>query len=230
MPLASASEVANGRPCGLLMACWPRDSGPSPVTPVRANGKDTTALVDSGIMVTLVRPDVAQSSNLAETVAIMCIHGETKDYPTTLFHLQTTKGQHIGPVGVVPNLPMPVLIRRDFPMFRQLWTSMSGDVGNRGNQKGGGRRRGGRDTRRRDARMCGFQEVDPQASTDPLSEGDSVEARLEGEVASLDDMFPIDHEVAPDPAGRFGTTQLEDPYLASALQQVTMVDGKPVEG
>ena len=85
MPSASTSEVANGRPCGLQMACWTMESGPSPVTPVRANGKDTTALVDSGSMV--IRLDIAQSPNLAETVAITCIHGETKDYPTTLLHL-----------------------------------------------------------------------------------------------------------------------------------------------
>ena len=53
------------------------------------------------------------------------------------------------------------------------------------------------------------------------------------EVASLEDIFPMDHDVAPEPAslvGWFGTAQLEDPNLASALQQVSVVDGKPVEG
>jgi hypothetical protein len=74
--------------------------------------------------------------------------------------------------------------------------------------------------------MCGFQEVDSYASTKPLSDGDSVEARLEGEVASLEEMFPMDHEVAPEPSlvSWFDTAQLEDPNLASALQQVTTVD------
>ncbi|XP_064195362.1 uncharacterized protein LOC135256967 [Anguilla rostrata] len=231
MPSASASEVATGRPCGLLMTCWAEESSPTPVTPVRANGKDTTALLDSGSMVTLICPDYAQSLNPTDTVAITCIHGETKNYPTTLLHLQTTKGQHTGPAGVVPNLP--VLIGRDSPMFRPLWASMSGDVGRRGNQKGGGSRRGGRDTRRGDSQMCGFQEVDPQASTEPLSEDDADDARLEEGEASLDSIFPMDHEVEPEPAslmGRFGTAQLEDSNLASALQQVTVVDGKPIEG
>lgn len=167
MPSASASEVATGNPWGLLMECWAEESGPSPVTPVRANGKDTTALLDSGSMVTLIRPDFDQSPNLTDTVVITCIHSETKDYPTTLLHLQTTKGQHTGPVGVIMNLPMPVFIGRYFPMFRQLSTNMFGDVGNRGNQKGGGSWRGGRDTRRRDARMCGFQKVDPRHQQNP---------------------------------------------------------------
>jgi hypothetical protein len=134
------------------MACWAEESGPSPVTPVRANRKYTMALVDSRCMGTLICPDFAQSPNLTDTVAITCIHDETKDYPTTLLHLQTTKGQHTGPVGVVPKLLVPVLIGRDFPMFHQLWTSMSGDVGNQGNQKRGVSQRGGRNVGRRDAR------------------------------------------------------------------------------
>lgn len=134
-------------------------------------------------MVTLIRPDFVQSLNLTDTVDITCIHSETKDYPTTLLHLQTTKRQHTGPVGVVPYLPVLVLLGRDFTMFCQLWTSMSGDMGN---QKGGGSRRSGRDARRRNAWMCGFQEVD--TSTQTLSEVDSGEARLEEGEASLDDM------------------------------------------
>ena len=81
--------------------------------------------------------------------------------------------------------------------------------------------------------MCGLHEVDPQGSTEPLSESDSGDARQEEEEASMGDLFPIDHEAAPEPAslsGRFGTAQLEDPNLANALQQVTVVDGKAIEG
>lgn len=129
IPSASASEVATGHPCGLLMACWAEESGPSPVTPVRANGKYTTALVDSGSMVTLIRPDFAQSPNLTDTVAITCIHDETKDYPThtppPTDHKGTThmaSGSRSEPACAGP-------YRRDFLMFRQLWTSMSGDGG-----------------------------------------------------------------------------------------------------
>ncbi|CAL8341709.1 unnamed protein product [Gadus morhua 'NCC'] len=49
----------------------------------------------------------------------------------------------------------------------------------------------------------------------------------------MDNLFPMDHEATPEPAslsGRFGTAQLEDPNLTSALQQVTVVDGKAIEG
>lgn len=196
MRTASASEVTGGRPCNILMTCWAEESGPSPVTPVRANGKDTTALLDSGSMVTLIRPDFAQSAPLTTTVAITCIHGETKDYPTTLLHLQTTKGQNTGPVGAVPNLPVPVLIGRDCPMFRQLWASKSGETAKRGYPNRGSRR-GDTDPRKSKAQMCGFQEVDHPESTEPPSEGDLAEARQEEVEASLEDMFPMNHEVEP---------------------------------
>jgi len=54
MPTASTSET--GRPCGFLTACWAQQSGSSPLTPVKANGKDATALLDSGSAVTRSPP------------------------------------------------------------------------------------------------------------------------------------------------------------------------------
>ena len=165
-------------------------------------------------------------------MAVTCIHGETKNYPTTLLHLQTTKGQYTGPVGVVPNLPVPVLIGRDSPLFSQLWASLAGEGGERGNLKERGHRRRAR-ADKREVRMCGLHEVDPQGSTEPLSGSDAGDTGQEAGEASMDNLFPMDHEATPEPAslsGRFGTAQLEDPNLTSALQQVTVVDGKAIEG
>ncbi|KAJ8334031.1 hypothetical protein SKAU_G00413500 [Synaphobranchus kaupii] len=81
-----------------------------------------------------------------------------------------------------------------------------------------------------EAKLCGVQEVDDNASTEPLSEAESAN---EAQEASIGDLFPMDLEGAPEPttlAGRFGTAQLEDPNLANALQQVKMVDGSLIEG
>ncbi|CAL8371008.1 unnamed protein product [Arctogadus glacialis] len=81
--------------------------------------------------------------------------------------------------------------------------------------------------------MCGLHEVDPQGSTEPLSGSDAGDTGQEAGEASMDNLFPMDHEARPEPAslsGRFGTAQLEDPNLTSALQQVTVVDGKAIEG
>ncbi|KAJ8346844.1 hypothetical protein SKAU_G00282450 [Synaphobranchus kaupii] len=84
-----------------------------------------------------------------------------------------------------------------------------------------------------EAKLCGVQEVDDNASTEPLSEAESAnEAQEDGE-ASIGDLFPMDLEGAPEPttlAGHFGTAQLRDPNLANALQQVKMVDGSLIEG
>ena len=81
--------------------------------------------------------------------------------------------------------------------------------------------------------MCGLHEVDPQGSTEPLSGSDAGDTGQEAGEASMDNLFLMDHEATPEPAslsGRFGTAQLEDPNLTSALQQVTVVDGKAIEG
>ena len=59
--------------------------------------------------------------------------------------------------------------------------------------------------------MCGLHEVDPQGSTDPLSESDSGDAGQEAGKASMGDLFPMDHEATPELvslSGRFGTAQL----------------------
>ena len=81
--------------------------------------------------------------------------------------------------------------------------------------------------------MCGLHEVNPQGSTEPLSGSDAGDTGHEAGEESMDNLFPMDHEATPEPAslsGRFGTAQLEDPNLTSALQQVTVVDGKAIEG
>ncbi|KAK0150978.1 hypothetical protein N1851_007922 [Merluccius polli] len=61
MPTAS-SDSTPGKPCGLLTVCWGQTDGPSAVTPVRLNGQDASALLDSGSAVTLVRPRVRPRS------------------------------------------------------------------------------------------------------------------------------------------------------------------------
>ncbi|KAJ8392119.1 hypothetical protein AAFF_G00079250 [Aldrovandia affinis] len=90
--------------------------------------------------------------------------------------------------------------------------------------------------------LCGFQEVDPLMSTEPLPEGESSEApgvvngtaqEEEEEEEGLGDLFPMDQEATPGPApmaGHFGTAQLEDPNLTCALHQVSVVDGRMMDG
>ena len=244
--LTAASETPTGRPCGLLTTCWAEEGGTSPSTPVTANGQDTTALLDSGSMVTLIRPEFAQLPHLEGTLGVTCIHGETRQYPTTMLHLRTTKGSYSGPVGIVPNLPVPVLIGRDLPLFRPLWFRLA--TGTQRTPRGPPSPQRAR-PRPSPPPFCGFQEVDPQASTDPLAEEESSADRAEEEAgyvenegppqgaeeADLGDLFPLNPAADVPPlaeplAGRFGSAQLEDPNLARALQQVAVVDGQLING
>jgi len=117
--------------------------------------------------VTLVRPEFAQLPHLKGTQGVTCTHGETRQYPTTMLTVKTTKGSYSGPAGVVPDLPVPVLIGRDFPLFRQLWFrhGRPAEAPRTPTSPPPPRQR------RSLPRLCGFQDVDPQASTDPLSKG-----------------------------------------------------------
>ena len=95
--MPSASEVS-GRPCGLVEPVDQGRSSTPPMTPVRANGQDTTAMLDSGSAVTLIRPEYAQEPYLQPSMGVTCIHGDTREYPTTTLNLQTIKGQSTGAV------------------------------------------------------------------------------------------------------------------------------------
>ncbi|XP_056278905.1 uncharacterized protein LOC130199446 [Pseudoliparis swirei] len=257
--VSATSEKPAGRPYGLLTTGWAEETGDSPSTPVTANGRDAIALIDSGSVVTLVRPEFAQTPLLEDTLSVTCIHGEHRQYPTTNITLKTIKGTYSGTAGVVPGLPVAVLIGRDFPLFRQLWLRLA---------RGGPRKaRGGPSAppprqRHSAPRLCAVQDVDPQGSTDPISEGESSTGEVvaeeeegpgetrEGERNPLEeeadaspsreeadqwDMFPFNNDTDVGPraeplAGRFGSAQLEDVNLTSALQQVSVIDGRLVEG
>ncbi|KAK0132837.1 hypothetical protein N1851_032052 [Merluccius polli] len=242
MPTAS-SDSNPRKPCGLLTVCWGQTEGPSAVTPVRLNGRDASALLDSGSAVTLARPEYAPGPLLPGKLAVTCIHGETRQYPTASISMQTTKGVFQGMVGLVPELPVEVLIGRDAALFPALWRSLAGRDGERGQPRS---RRP-----RHSPPLCGFQEGEPGDSTDPLSEGAASAAAERAEEESratgperrplspaeegddLLEMFPLGSDAPPLPArltGRFGVAQLEDPNLASALSQVAVVDGQPVQG
>lgn len=58
------------------------------------NQRDVEALLDSGSDRTLVHESVLEASPLAqgEPVPVVCVHGDTREYPTTMVKLITTKG------------------------------------------------------------------------------------------------------------------------------------------
>lgn len=80
--------------------------------PVKVNGQDAEALLDTGGAVTLVHRDIIepQEGVLGPSQPVSCVHGEVRDYPTTMLNLVTTQGQCELKAGVLPNLPVALLI------------------------------------------------------------------------------------------------------------------------
>lgn len=80
------------------------------------------ALLDSGSMVTLVHPRViGKIGPVRKTLRVVCIHGDTREYPLISVSISTACGTGTQEVGVVKNLVHDVIIGRDCPLFAKLW-------------------------------------------------------------------------------------------------------------
>ena len=71
-------------------------------------------------MVSLVRRQFAGVA-WGEEISVSCIHGDTRKYPTSEVQVITPRGQFTMRVGVVEQLPVPVLFGRDGPLLAHYW-------------------------------------------------------------------------------------------------------------
>ena len=115
MPSAYADEGTR-RPC-LLATCWAQGAPGTPTIPARVMNQDTQALLDTGSVVTLLRPDLAGGKR-GGPMEVACVHGDTRTYESC--HVVTARA------GIVPQLPVPLLIGRDCPIFNRLWNPERG--------------------------------------------------------------------------------------------------------
>jgi hypothetical protein len=92
----------------------------APTILLQVRRKDTQALLDTGSIVTLLRPDLA-GGRRGEPMEVTCVHGDTATYETCYAEAQTPRGMFTARAGVVPRLPAPVIIGRDCPIFHRLW-------------------------------------------------------------------------------------------------------------
>uniref|UniRef100_A0A803JMY6 Gypsy retrotransposon integrase-like protein 1 n=1 Tax=Xenopus tropicalis TaxID=8364 RepID=A0A803JMY6_XENTR len=182
---------------------------------VGIKGQQVSALLDSGSLVTLVRASLLDiTDSLNSRVGVMCIHGDTKEYPTAVVMIETQSGNVKYQVGVVKNLMHAVILGRDFPLFWRLWGRGSNT------EKGSPR-----------------EAEEPDLSPEPFTSGDSagevgvtpdisspleVFAGLEDEVQE-GDVVP-DLEVSQD---NFGTAQMRDPTLCKAREGIKEINGEP---
>ncbi|XP_077964207.1 uncharacterized protein LOC144411428 [Gasterosteus aculeatus] len=232
MPTAGSSDSPR-KADSYLTTCWAHEGARAPKLPVRIGTQDAEALLDSGSAVTLLRPGLT-SGPRGPPIPVSCVHGDSREYPTTHIKVQTTRGTFEVVAGLVENLPVPVLIGRDCPIFWRLWACRTA-----GHRRNCPTKKPGRDQKVKVAHACaapsspttssaeGTEEEAPAPAEAPtrrgprLTEGSSNEAFSE---------FPPAEEASSTRPGQFGTAQWEDPNLEQARQNLAVVEGEPVAG
>ena len=82
--------------------------------------KETQAILDTGSVVTLLRPGLAEGRE-GPPMEVTCVHGDTRTYETCHVVVRTPQGVFTARAGIVPHLPVPLLIGRDCPIFCRFW-------------------------------------------------------------------------------------------------------------
>ena len=96
----------------MLATCWAQGTSGSPTIPAWVMNRDTQALLDTSSVVTLFRPDLA-GGKAGEPMEVACVHGDTRTYGSCHVVFRTTFGVFTARAGIVPHLPVPLLIGRD---------------------------------------------------------------------------------------------------------------------
>lgn len=88
---------------------------------VKINGWHYQAILDSGSAVGLVQPTVLPPCVESKTLLpITCVHGDTRQVPAHSVTVSAAPGTWPIEVGVVKDLPIPMLLGRDQPGFDRL--------------------------------------------------------------------------------------------------------------
>ncbi|XP_073787852.1 uncharacterized protein [Danio rerio] len=95
----------------------------APTRKVCIDGKTQTATLDTGSAITLVHPKTLKFHQEGKSrIPITCVHGDTRHVPSQKVTMATKSGSWRIEVGVVPDLPVPLLLGRDWPGFDDLLT------------------------------------------------------------------------------------------------------------
>uniref|UniRef100_A0A8C1V487 Gypsy retrotransposon integrase-like protein 1 n=1 Tax=Cyprinus carpio TaxID=7962 RepID=A0A8C1V487_CYPCA len=176
----------------------------APRAKVNINGRPFLALLDSGSTITLVRPTVLPPRPEPKArLPLKCVHGDTRDVLARRVTITAPPGAWPVEVGIVRDLPVPVLLGRDWPGFDRLLASASHD-GNRP------QRQAAKKPRRRPVLL---------ASDSPR----------EGESAHHNPNLYFDLFQQVTGAGAFAREQHEDDRLKHCWAQVRVTDGKELQ-
>ncbi|XP_069045871.1 uncharacterized protein [Lepisosteus oculatus] len=190
--------------CNYLTAGVPTREDPH-LTKIEIEGEPIEALLDSGSAVILVTPTILPGGlEIPRTkgIPITCIHGDTKDYPTVELSISTEQGTYRSTVGVVEQLPYPVILGRDCPHFLQIWNTIQSAR----------------------PRPIPWLEDSGDAPADDPDETDPQESGTELGVEFGNMELP--NGEPPERRGKFGTAQLEDGNLRHAWGHVRKIDGE----
>ncbi len=141
----------------------------APQAQISINGRPYLALLDSGSAVSLVRssiisPRVGDKARLP----ITCIHGDTRSVPTRRVTVAASPGTWPLEVGVIKDLPVPVLLGRDWPGFQELLTEVTQSASPAGNRRKS-KRKSSRGPRRRTALLASDSAREGESSSQILT-------------------------------------------------------------
>ena len=221
---------------------------------VWVNHLPARALLDSGSMVTLVHARIlGRLRPVTKTLRVVCIHGDTKEYPLVPVTVSYGHASVTQEVGVVNSLIHDIIVGRDCPLFLELWNEVQmappGELGALGLEGTGSEGSGAEihpsdiEIPTIDNEVAGNANVEDNAPDPGLKPGLISEG---GEVFPLqvmlgeddEELSPVEEdegETSSRPVhphldvsrGAFGTAQLRDPALVNAREQVSVVDGVP---
>ncbi|KAL0162300.1 hypothetical protein M9458_041696, partial [Cirrhinus mrigala] len=108
----------------------------APEADVMVNGKPMRALLNSGSAVTLIQsrvcpPQPGQKSFLP----ITCVHEDTQQVPARRVTISAAHGTWPVEAGLMKNLPVPILLGRDWPGFDRLLAATTQPTSPRGNRR-----------------------------------------------------------------------------------------------
>ena len=178
------------------------------------DGKDVVVLLDSGSLVTLVRSDLVVKKNVhPRKMAVVCVHGDTREYPVTTVSFETSLGNLCHQVGLVPKLPHDAIVGRDFPKFWELWDCPDSPVGGSSEPE----------PSTPESSNCEDYPEFPcsvLAGETPVPREEPATSEEEQRPLGLDDL-KLHRE-------NFITEQLRDPTLLRARENVVKIDGELV--
>ncbi|KAL0173535.1 hypothetical protein M9458_029503 [Cirrhinus mrigala] len=106
------------RLAGCIMHREPPHGGPR--AEVKVNGRAAIALLDSGSSVSLVQAAILPPRKDSKSqLPITCVHGATQHVPARRVTISAAPGAWPVEVGILRELPIPVLLGRDWPGFKQ---------------------------------------------------------------------------------------------------------------